>query len=81
MTFLKNVIQIGRGSVSSARADKGAVRIALKEEGFISLKLIREGKRQAGYAPKKILSYSDECLLLSGGRVERREELSYVPNE
>ena len=76
MTFSANTVSIAAGTFSSADYADGAVRVIVWDG--CACKLYRYDTIRRVKGGGETVSYSDDCALVPGGRIERRGELYYV---
>lgn len=76
MTFQANTISIAAGAFRSADYADGVVRVIVSDG--CACKAYRYDLNARIKSGGEVVSYSDECAFVPGGRVERRGRLYYV---
>ena len=76
MTFAAGSVTVAAGRVSSADYADDTVRVIVSDGCALKLYVYDAADRVK--TGGTVISYSDDCALVPGGRIERREGLTYV---
>lgn len=80
MFFTDNEIVLGKCRISSARVnEQGETGIVFDANGALIYKKIPLGSKQLVFSAGEIISYADDCFVLTSGLLHRRGEYEYEP--
>lgn len=80
MKFDGKKISISAGRVSSARKTDDGIVFIVDDGGALQEKIIPKNSNKFVFRLGKIVSYADDCFILSSGKIERRGKMTYAPN-